>query len=358
MYEEQTYEAIMERCLARVPNSIDKREGSILFDALGPACAELAILYTELDSMLDRAFPDTAMGGDLDRKCAERGIIRKAATAAVRKAQFTNISGGAMVVPLGTRFSGGGMNYKVTEAIGQGVFKLAAETPGTSGNIYFGTLLPIDFVEGLAGAELSDVLIPGADEEGDESLRQRYFNSLKAESFGGNVADYIERTKAISGVGGVKVYRAWNGGGTVKLVILDSTFGVPSGTLIDTVQSVIDPTVNAGEGLGLAPIGHVVTVSGVSQTAVNISFTITCENGWNWAALQTYALAAIDAYFAELSKAWAESSALVVRVSQIESRILDLTGVLDVTNTTLNGLTSNLMLAADKIPVRGTVVAS
>ena len=77
MYETQTFETIMDRCLSRVSSSVDKREGSVIYDALAPACAELATLYTELSNILDRAFPDTATGEDLDRKCMERGVIRR-----------------------------------------------------------------------------------------------------------------------------------------------------------------------------------------------------------------------------------------------------------------------------------------
>ena len=33
MYENQTYEAILRRMLERVPEQIDKREGSIIYDA-------------------------------------------------------------------------------------------------------------------------------------------------------------------------------------------------------------------------------------------------------------------------------------------------------------------------------------
>lgn len=51
MYETQTFETIMDRCLSRVSSSVDKREGSVIYDALAPACAELATLYTELSNI-------------------------------------------------------------------------------------------------------------------------------------------------------------------------------------------------------------------------------------------------------------------------------------------------------------------
>ena len=84
MYEEMSFEAIMERCLGRVATSVDKREGSIIYDAIAPAAADLAIMYIELAYLMDRAFPDTATGEDLTKKCRERGVLRAAATYAVR----------------------------------------------------------------------------------------------------------------------------------------------------------------------------------------------------------------------------------------------------------------------------------
>ena len=45
MYEDMTFENLMDRCLKRVAPSIDKREGSVVYDAIAPAVAELAIMY-------------------------------------------------------------------------------------------------------------------------------------------------------------------------------------------------------------------------------------------------------------------------------------------------------------------------
>lgn len=52
MYEEVTYEEILERMLERVPDDMDKREGSLIYDALAPAAIELQIMYIELDLSL------------------------------------------------------------------------------------------------------------------------------------------------------------------------------------------------------------------------------------------------------------------------------------------------------------------
>ena len=56
MYEHITFDVILERMMDRVPNNIDKREGSIIYDALAPAAVELAQMYIELDVILNETF--------------------------------------------------------------------------------------------------------------------------------------------------------------------------------------------------------------------------------------------------------------------------------------------------------------
>jgi uncharacterized phage protein gp47/JayE len=350
MYESNTYDLILSRMLQAVPNMLDKREGSLIYDAIAPAAVELAQMYIELDVVLNEAFADTASREYLIKRAAERGLSPNEATYAVCKGKF-NID-----IIAGERFNLNNYNYTVSEKMDSGVYKLACETSGTGPNGNYGILIPIDYIEGLESASLTEVLIPGEEEEETEVFRERFYSSLSTKSFGGNRADYIEKTNAINGVGGTKVYPTWNGGGTVKLVIINSSYGKASDTLIGTVQNQIDPILNQGNGLGIAPIGHKVTVESVIETVVNIAFTITYQSGYAFADIISYINAMIDTYFIELKKTWADSDNLIVRISQLEARLLNITGVVDVTGTTINGIAANLVLDTNIIPIRGKVV--
>lgn len=350
MYEDITYEVILKRMLDRVPGAVDKREGSIIYDALAPAAVEMTNLYVQLDAILNETFADTASRYYLVKRAAERGVIPYEATAAIWRGVF-NID-----IPGGTRFSLDKLNYVVIDRISAGNYRLQCETVGAVGNSQGGKLIPIDYIDGLTSAELVELLIPGEDEEDTESLRQRYFDSLHGQAFGGNIADYKLKTGAIPGVGGVKVYPVWNGGGTVKLVITDATYGVPSPALIDTVQTAVDPIPNNSQGQGFAPIGHWVTVEGVTTTIVDVVMQITYDTSYAWADIQPYAEQAIDAYFTELAADWENQANLIVRISQIETRVLNIQGVIDVMDTTLNSAAQNLVLGPDSIPRRGVVV--
>ena len=326
------------------------------------------------------------------------------ASAAVCRAEFNR------EVQSGTRFSCEDVNFTVAgrmdrseDAPGRLSHQVVCETAGTAANHCSGSLIPVEYLDGLTYAGLAELLIPGDDEEETEKFRQRVLDSFQSQAFGGNQADYREKTLAIPGVGAVKVYPAWNEnlrpaslipgeeaaawyeasvgaleapvaawltgvytaasrklltvGGCVRLVIMASNGAAPTETLLEEVQTRIDPTQNAGEGVGLAPIGHVVQVEGIAAEPVDIELHLTYAPGWSWEAAQSYVEDVIDNYFAELAQAWASSDFLVVRISQVESRILAgcASMITDIGGTRINGMESNLALHPDSIPVRGEV---
>lgn len=352
MYENITYEMILGRMLDKVASTVDKREGSIIYNALAPAAVELQNMYIEFDVILNETYADTASRPYLIKRAAERGITPDQATKAILKGEFNK------AVSIGDRFSLDTLNYIVIALIDNTAnsYELQCETVGTVGNSNFGTLIPIEYIPGLTSAQLTELLIPGEDEEETEALRSRYNNSLNSQAFGGNKADYKEEVNKINGVGATKVYPVWNGGGTVKIVLINSEFGVPSATLVAEVQEIMDPVANQGKGLGIAPIGHIVTIEGVTNQIINTSTTITYQTGWTFEDSKPYIEAAMDAYFLELNKTWSANDNLIVRISQLETRLLNVAGVLDIANTTLNGVAENFVVDPNKIVLRGVVI--
>lgn len=358
MYETQTYDVILQRMLGRVSNNVDKRSGSIIYDALAPAAAEMAQMYMELDINQRLSYADTATGEFLDRRTSEFGINRESATKARRKGLFYAGGDVPMNVPVGSRYSANDLDYTVISKIVTGQWLLECETAGVVGNQEFGVLLPIEYVDGLARAELADVLVPGEDAETDDALRERYIAAVNDQPFGGNVSDYKQHINTIDGVGGVKVFPVWNGGGTVKCTIIASDYGVPSLTLIDEVQTVIDPLVNSGQGIGLAPIGHEVTITGAAESAINVSAVLTLGTGVTLGQVQSDVEDVVSAYLLLLRQAWDDDLALIVRIAQIESRILTVSGVVDVRDTLINGAATNVSLTDQQIPILGVVALS
>lgn len=351
MYEDQTYEKILDRSLERVATDVDKREGSLVMNAIAPVSAEHANIYILLDGIIQNGYADTAIREYLVLRCKERGIIPHGATQAVLKGKFN------MEIPLGSRFNLNELNYKAVAFI-ENVdsffyYQMECETEGTQGNKFFGALNSIEYIDKDLEGELVELLIPAEDEEDTEALRERYLNSFNSNPFGGNKQDYKEKTNALDGVGGTVVIPVWNGGGTVKLIIIDSNYNKASDTLVKRVQEEIDPDPQ-GTGLGIASIGHTVTVTTVRELSVKVVVRLTLNEGYTWSQIEPRAEEALEAYFLEMRKAW-ENGSLVVRVSQIENRLLNLEGVLDVADTTLNGVSGNLPVETDQLPILGGV---
>ena len=350
MFKDYTFEFLLDRMLSRVPKDIDKREGSVIYDALAPAAAELAQMYIDLDVILRETFADTASRQYLILRAKERGLKPYEAAKAVGRGEFNKD------IPIGSRFNIDGFNFAAVRKLADGehAYALECETAGEEPNHCLGRLTPINTINGLAKAELTEILIPGEDEEPTEDFRKRYMASFKSEAFGGNRADYKEKVNAVQGVGGVKVYRAWNGGGTVKLVIVDSAFKKPSDELVGKVQEEVDPV--SGEGLGIAPIDHIVTVSAADEELINIETDITYSEGWSFEDMKPYIEETVDKYLEELNGKWQETERAVVRISQIETRILDLEGVTDIGDTKINGSGSNYTAAETAVLKRGDIV--
>lgn len=369
MYETETFENILRRMLGRIAAKFDKREGSIVYDASAAAAAEFQNLYIALEIVLSEVFADTASREYLIKHCAERGILPKDASQAKVKGRFTPDT---IEIGLGTRFSHEDFNYVVTEKISDGLYYLECETVGSEANNITGQLIPIDYVSGLQTAEIVEVTFLGEDAEETETLRARYFDSINSEAFGGNKIDYKQKILSMEGVGGVKVYSGseWNGGGTVKCVIQDSAHGIPSEELVDKVQTEIDPeliapdgfltdetdyAVGSGTGVGWAPIGHFVTIVGANKTIINIETTLIYKSGYTWESVKADVKTAVDNYLGDLNESWADSDTIRVRISQLESRMLSVTGVLDIRDTTINGKAENLEVDKDSLVLRGTI---
>lgn len=344
-----TYDELLQRTLDRVTATVDKTEGSFIYDAIAPTVVELHQCYLYINELENKVYADTATGEYLERRTAERGVNRKQAVHAIRTLTFNKD------VPIGSRWGKEDLIYTVQNGTGLNQYGAICNQAGAIGNRYTGDLINIDSVEGITSAKMSEIVIAGAESETDEQLRERFFNSFNDDAFGGNIQDYKNKVGALEGVGAVKVYPAWNGAGTVKLRLLGNDDSIPNTDLIQKIQTAVDPTQNAGQGVGITPIGHVVTVESAEGVKVNVALNLTFKSGSNWSSVEASVKKAIGDYLVELRKQWVNSNNLIVRIAHIESRILNITGVEDIANTTINGQANNLTLNESQVPTVGDV---
>ena len=371
-----TREAIQKEMLDQVDPGMDTREGSMIQTAIGPVAWYLEGVYMILKQIQDNAYPATAVGDSLDKIVQTRGLTRKLATAAVRKGTFNS------VVPFGSEFktiNGADSQVfvtreKLSESGMEYVYAMQCKNAGTSGNNYSGNLIPITPVEGLTSAVLGDIIIAGTEEETDEALRSRFYDTFDVAAFGGNISSYKNEILSIEGVGAVQVYPAWNGGGTVLCSILGDDLRPALPATVKKVQDLICPAEDGGsnpsaDGYGIAPIGAAVTITTGTALTLNITcdidFVETMLNG-----VETYKdqiRQKIQEYLDTLCKAWGDpmkahkiTYAVTVYSSRIIYAILTIQDVVNVSNVKINGASGDLKLtetaALQQVPVLGTVV--
>ena len=350
------YEAMLQEMLNRVPDDLDKREGSVIYNALAPCaflCAQQAYM---LAYMMQLLFADTAEEEWLDRCCDMFGISRKTATNAVRQINTLDNAGATLDVPLGSRFQVEDASFILTEKIAAGQYRAACEQTGTAGNLYSGTILPVDNINGLGSAELvATPLTAARDAETDGALRERFYQAARRNPYGGNIADYEEKTLAIDGIGACEVFPAHIMGtaGQVGIVIGDTQGRTTSAEKVAEVQVEM-----GADGDGIAPIGHTVTVRTSTDFTVNVAAAVRVKTGSSFAAIQPAVAQAISDYINAVG-----FMDPTVFFAKLQAAILDShADIVDIGAITINGASQNLALSKTfdsyQVPVVGTITVT
>lgn len=364
--DNNSFEDILERLLANVSDTLDKRQGSIIYDALAPAAAELAQCYIALDVYTDQTYLLNAVDQNLDNRVADYGLTRNEATYAQRQITIYDTNNELMNVDIGTRFSVpnayGGYTYKINSKVSDGVFIAECETSGINGNTYIGELLPLMSINNLGKAELGTIYKPGENTETDEELRKRALAKINQEAFSGNKAAYKQLVENMDGVAACKVFPVWNGGGTVKLAVIASNNTIPTAEFINKLQTEIDPVTNQGQGIGLAPIGHSVTVVAPDKLNINIQATVSIDSQYDLNQLKAAINTEIQNYIKEVQNDWSNEDTLIIYTSKLIAAILSVPQVKNVSDLKINDASTDLTIQLSgtnvKFPILNEVVLS
>lgn len=345
-YEDKTPEALHAAMLDAIDPAIDKREGSIAYDLTFPAAVEIGNAYVELDTVLAMAFAETAEGEFLDLRAGEFGVTRKQAAKAQGNVTLSGPDG--TLVPQGTRAQTGLGVFFVTKAdatLTSGTTQVAAEAEegGVAGNVAAGaiTALAPGDLYGIVSVTNTAAFDGGADMEDDAALLQRLKDRVQKPATSGNANHYRQWALEVAGIGDAKVYPVWNGGGTVKVVLLDSEKTAPAQAVIDSTAAYIEAN---------RPIGATVTVVGATELAINVAATLTLKAGTVLADVTAEFTTALTAYLKTLA-----FTGELIRYTRIANLILDIDAVIDYANLTVNNGTANVQPTDEQVGVSGTV---
>lgn len=331
-----TFEELLQGMLDRVPSDVDKRQGSVIYDALAPAAYFLAQQDFQMQNFIDLVFADTAVGEYLDRCVEAHGLSRKPATSAVRKMTTS------AAVPVGSRWGINDLVYKVTEEIGSTEYHVTCGTAGIIGNQYTGELQPLSDVSGVT-AVLADVITPGVEEETDAALRDRFYQKVRLPATSGNAYHYKLWALQVPGVGDARVFPLDSGPGTVGVLIVDTDKKINK-SLEAEVSAYIET---------VRPIGASVTVGSPDPASVAVTANVLLDGSKLIGEVQESFKGLLSEYLRGL--VFVSSR---VSYAQIGRILLETPGVQDYDTLRVNGQTGNLTVTDKQIPEMGVVTLS
>lgn len=361
--DDNSFEKIMNRMLANERlNNVDKRVGSIAYDSIAPCAMELAEVYVKLDILENQTYLMTATGTNLDKRVYDYGVIRNEATASQRIGKFqkyeTDENGDFvldsngdkilidMEIPINSRFVIPEDSETTFIYIGKidGNNVLQCEQLGTKGNEHIGTILPLTPVKDMITSEIISTYKFGENKESDTDLRNRTLEIINTEAFGGNISDYIEKVNSIDGVGNTKVFPTWQFNGSVLLSIVDPQFNPVTEEFIRNVKEQIDPEESTGQGVGIAPIGHYVTITTPTRNEISVKLSVELETDVTITQVQEYVENEIEKYFESVRKEFGQNKTLAIYRARIIDAVLNVKEILNITNVLLNDVDDDVIM--------------
>lgn len=353
MFEEYTYQALLESALSEAPEGIDTREGSIYYDAVAGTMMKVSRLYADLGVLASLIYIDSTTGEFLDRKAAEHSVTRLPATTAKYYVTFTGTT-----PDVGERFFANGIYFVLRKTAGK-VLYLEAEEAGTGGNeIYEGTAaIPASNIERLISATFGELFERGVDEEDDVSLRTRLQEKIAGPAENGNLQHYRSWCEEVDGVGRARIIPLWDGPNTVKGVIIDATGKPATAAVIARVQEYVDPGAE-GLGEGVANLGAHFTAVAPTELEIDVSLSAVLSAGTTEEEATEAIEEVIADYLEDLTMNTGDDETIVVRISAIGALINNLPCITDYSNLLLNNAATNITPSATAVAVLGEVTVN
>lgn len=361
--ENNTAEGIHQRMMEHLPDDIDDMPGGFPHDFTMPAALEKAefINYFLVRAIMI-AFPQYAWDDWLDLHGQQVHLRRHQAGKASGKmlvtgTEGTEIAAGAVFCTPATD-NGPSIEFSADEACiigesGSVTIPVTAVLSGPGSNVKADTVIIMSKpVRGITAITNPEPITGGTYAESNDDFYDRiaaeYDNSL---TFVGNDKDYIRWAKE-AGAGDCIVVPAFDGPGTVKLVLVDDN-GQPANEKL--VEAVYDYIVSPDDRSRRLLPTACAQLACVPATTVLIDYTCT--------GLQLDAVTGIDKVKADFSTAiravyaTAKDEA-VLRYNDVRPILSDIPGVIDFDTFLMNGAMENIRLKSEEYPETGTLTFS
>ena len=328
VFDTKSFEELREEVLENISDRYSKIEGSYTSDIVAGVCRELEKLSKNIASLESAIFVTADSGEYLIRRCADYGITRKLATAAVITVTVTADTDTVLKSGAELTDSNGKVFFELTQAT-----ELTASVPTAVTAVCTSTgklSIPensIRFVNSVSGIVITnEAQISGTDDETDEALFRRLQFRLQNQPGCGTAADYKRWALEIPGVGYARVKV---GAGEISTFIADDDCGPVSSAQISAVMANFDEK---------RPLGAVVGVSSATVRSASIAATVQLFDGYS---LQEVQAAYEDMLHSCIGEIAFDDRTDVLTIARLSHYLMSIDGVEDITAFTLNNGSSN-----------------
>ena len=350
MFEYKTYDEILNSMLQNFGENVRTDEGSLAYNACCKIAEKIAEVYDDMDIILDNILPDTMDLAHLIRLGDIQNVQYQYATYAkiIITAINENIS-----------FS---LDDDLTLSIGD--FKCVSidDTTYTFECLEEGILnynktdvqseLTSSYFQGYTNdTDYKWSFVKGSEDEDEEVYRNRILQSYTVFAQNGNKQFYRELFGSLPNVLQVKPFRTTSTDGTFDVYLIGKSGTFSDLELKTMLESVSDEI----------PLGQYPTLKNATEHIIDINFTpiFNTESPMDDYALKNEFNKKFSAYCEQWKENWGTKlSRSRVRVYDIEQMILEISGVDDVIDVTINGETKSEIIEFTEYPVLGTIEVS
>lgn len=359
-FDGSTTDEIHERMMASLPDDIDDMPAGFPYDFTRPAAEEKSeFINYHLIRAVMLAFPQYAWDDWLDLHGAQVHVTRHEEQHATGNITITGAAGS--IIAAGTVFcvpaidDNPAIEFATNEECtiagdGTVTVSVTAVESGTGSNVAAHTVcIMAKSDKNITGIDNAEPISGGTAREEDGDYYDRIFAEYdNSKTYLGNDSDFIRWAKE-AGAGDCIVVAAFDGPGTVKLVLVDGN-GQPANTKLinDVYNYIVSPSDRTQRLLPTA----CAKLSCVAATTVKMNYTITgllldesadklrVEEDFKKLVLTVYGVAKNEG---------------MLRYNDVRPLITSIEGVEDFDTFLINGKMSNIKLEKEEYPVTGTV---
>lgn len=351
---------IHQRMMNNLPPDIDDMPGGFPYDFTKPAALEKdEFINYHLVRALMIAFPQYAWDEWLDNHGQQVHLERHKPVCASGKIIITGIAG--TEIKAGTIFctpatdTGPAIEFRtdkecIIEESGIVSVEVTAVEPGPGSNVKADAVsIMAKPMKGIVAVTNPDPIRGGTERESNDDFYDRiaaeYANSM---TYLGNDSDYIRWAKE-AGAGDCIVVPAYNGPGTVKLVLVDGN-GQPANEKL--VKEVYDHIVSPDDRMKRLLPTACAELACVPAATISITYTCTGLLYDNTTDIEQIKKDFAEAVKSVYTEAKQES---ILRYNDIRPILRDIAGVEDFSTFLVNGGMSNIDLQSEEYPETGTL---